>query len=127
MAKEYTPEAAHSMVSKAVERGELIRPDRCERCGSPPGDDRGIHGHHEDYSKPLDVVWLCRKCHCMRHAELSRAGIRVSSTEPSRNRVGLSWTDEELAMVRAGLRRLGYRHLPEATAMKCIIMSVVAE
>ena len=34
----------------------------CETCGSPD-----THAHHEDYSKPLNVAWLCRKCHCRLH------------------------------------------------------------
>jgi hypothetical protein len=27
-----------------------------------------LHGHHEDYSKPLAVHWLCPLCHRKRHA-----------------------------------------------------------
>lgn len=30
----------------------------CEKCG-----DKKSQAHHKDYSKPLDVVWLCRKHH----------------------------------------------------------------
>jgi hypothetical protein len=37
----------------------------CVVCGNPKTD-----GHHEDYSKVLDVVWLCRKHHMERHDEL---------------------------------------------------------
>ena len=28
---------------------------------------RALHGHHEDYSQPLEVVWLCAPCHGLRH------------------------------------------------------------
>lgn len=30
-----------------------------------------VHAHHEDYSRPLDVVWLCRCCHARRHFQLN--------------------------------------------------------
>jgi hypothetical protein len=46
-------------VSNAVRDGRLDRPNRCSRCN-----EKGrIEGHHEDYSKPLEVIWLCTLCH----------------------------------------------------------------
>lgn len=53
---------AHSMVAAAIARGDLRRPECCERCQQPSGD---IEGHHGDYSKPLEVEWLCVACHGM--------------------------------------------------------------
>jgi hypothetical protein len=50
---------ARAAVYRAVRRGTLHRPDRCTSCGA-----RGpVQGHHADYSRPLDVEWLCRRCH----------------------------------------------------------------
>lgn len=62
--------AAQAEVVKALRRGELVRPDRCSDCGKPgkPGPGTSIEGHHPDYSKPLEVEWLCRRCHKSRHA-----------------------------------------------------------
>lgn len=60
------PERKAIMVraSKAVERairvGTLTRPALCEWCG---GTGRGIQAAHKDYSRPLDVLWLCTRCH----------------------------------------------------------------
>ena len=56
----------HSVVQKAILSGRLVR-EPCSRCGAPKA-----QAHHEDYSKPLDVAWLCRKCHKQRHRELKR-------------------------------------------------------
>lgn len=57
--------AAHRAVRRALRNGSLVR-QPCERCRST---DR-IHAHHEDYSKPLTVNWLCGPCHQARHREL---------------------------------------------------------
>ena len=47
-------------VRHAIERGELT-PQPCENCGEK------AEAHHDDYSKPLDVRWLCRPCHAIEH------------------------------------------------------------
>lgn len=56
---------AHNAVAKALVKGILIR-SPCAMCGS--GD--LVHAHHDDYSKPLDVIWLCVIHHKSRHAYL---------------------------------------------------------
>ena len=64
---------ANSAVQIAIKAGLLERRP-CERvyswsgrtCGRTP-----THAHHEDYSKPLDVVWLCVRCHIRHHHHLS--------------------------------------------------------
>jgi hypothetical protein len=33
-----------------------------------------VDAHHDDYARPLDVTWLCRRHHQQRHAEMRRAG-----------------------------------------------------
>lgn len=49
--------------TKALRTGELIRPDKCELCGKHCKP----HGHHKDYNKALDVMWLCSLCHRKEH------------------------------------------------------------
>lgn len=56
--------AAHVALGNAVRDGRLIPWPVCAVpacCGRP-------HGHHPDYSRPLDVVWLCDKHHKEVHA-----------------------------------------------------------
>lgn len=57
--------AAHNAVARAVKAGKLDKRP-CQRCSAP----KAI-AHHEDYDKPLDVVWLCQPCHKQRHKELA--------------------------------------------------------
>jgi len=54
---------ARSIFYMAVSSGKIIRPSTCSKCGS----DSEIEGHHEDYNKPLDVMWLCIPCHGKEH------------------------------------------------------------
>ena len=62
-----TPNQAYSRVRTAIKNGILVRPAECNRCGVTPGfavDGRPmIQAHHHDYEKPLDVEWVCTKCH----------------------------------------------------------------
>lgn len=54
---------------KAVQRGDLV-PQPCESCGEFPvlqDGRRAVHAHHDDYSKPLEVRWLCYPCHGKEH------------------------------------------------------------
>lgn len=64
---------AHKTVRDAIRDGILERKP-CEVCGS----NERIHAHHDDYSNPLDVKWLCQKHHNERHNELRKAGLEVS-------------------------------------------------
>jgi hypothetical protein len=67
--REPVKEAARREVQEALRRGLLVRRS-CEQCGAEKG-----HAHHDDYSRPLDVRWLCRPCHTAHHAaERRRAG-----------------------------------------------------
>ena len=45
----------------AIESGKITR-QPCQVCGEPKS-----HGHHPDYSKPFEVVWLCPKHHGEQH------------------------------------------------------------
>lgn len=53
---------AHKAVRYAVACGRLTK-EPCKVCGSPE-----VGAHHEDYSRRLDVVWLC----AAHHSELHR-------------------------------------------------------
>lgn len=50
---------AHQIVASAIRAGRLVRPENCDSCFRK----RRPDAHHWDYSKPLSVEWLCRKCH----------------------------------------------------------------
>lgn len=52
---------ARIALNTAVRKGNVIR-GACEVCG-----EANSQGHHEDYAKPLDVVWLCHAHHVERH------------------------------------------------------------
>lgn len=59
--------AAYDAVRAARHRGLLAPPKECQRCEEPARYGRDgrilLHGHHADYAKPLDVEWICTKCH----------------------------------------------------------------
>ena len=55
---------AHTAVAKGLRHGTILK-EPCCRCGN----EKSL-AHHDDYDKPLDVMWLCQPCHKQRHKEL---------------------------------------------------------
>ena len=53
---------ARSLLSRRVQQGKIEKLP-CEVCGTQ----EKIDGHHDDYSKPLEVRWLCKKHHYKVH------------------------------------------------------------
>jgi hypothetical protein len=67
---------AHGLVSDAIKLGKLEKTS-CIIC-----ENEKTEGHHEDYSKPLEVVWLCDFHHKKRHRQLNKAN-RKNNEPPS--------------------------------------------
>jgi hypothetical protein len=60
--------AAHQAVQTAI-RNRSLGKAACIVCGSEKSS-----AHHEDYSRPLDVVWYCHVHHMQRHAMIAARG-----------------------------------------------------
>lgn len=56
---------ARNKVRYAVKVGNLYKPEICERCFEK----KELHGHHEDYNMPLQVIWVCAYCHKKIHKD----------------------------------------------------------
>lgn len=80
--------AAHVAVGNALRDGKLTK-QCCEVCSNPRAE-----AHHDDYTKPLEVRWLCSTHHKARHAEL-----RKIENGPS------PMTNENQALTRADLAK----------------------
>jgi len=63
--REKNPEKIEAQQStrRAIKKGLLIRPKICSKCQK----NCKPHAHHEDYSKHLDIIWLCNDCHYNHH------------------------------------------------------------
>ena len=59
--------SAHLKVRRAVKKGTLV-PMPCEVCGCLK-----VQAHHDDYSKPLSVRWLCFHHHRIEHGQITYA------------------------------------------------------
>ena len=59
---------AQKMAYAAFKLG-IIKEQACSDCGT---NNWPKEMHHTDYSKPLDITWLCRECHKRRHGKYSQ-------------------------------------------------------
>ena len=69
--------SARQQVATAVRYGRLVKTP-CVVCGDPKS-----QGHHEDYSKPMEVVWLCTRHHMERHRKLDEIAAMLEASSSS--------------------------------------------
>lgn len=74
---------AHNMVARAISSGKLVR-QACLRCGNLKS-----LAHHEDYNKPLEVMWLCQPCHKQRHKEINESCAQKTLQQNTKNNASL--------------------------------------
>ena len=59
---------AHNIANKAIQKGLIAKVEKCNRCPAT-----GLmHKHHHDYDKPLEIEWLCPKCHGLIHRKYEK-------------------------------------------------------
>ena len=56
--------AINLRVGRAIKSGKIIKPECCSICGKKGQ----TIAHHHDYSKPLNVIFVCQSCHKRIHA-----------------------------------------------------------
>lgn len=57
--------AANVLLNNAVKAGKVVP---WPVCAMPTCKTKKVEGHHPDYDRPLEVVWLCRKHHAAAHS-----------------------------------------------------------
>jgi hypothetical protein len=73
-----TKARTHRLFKDAIRNGKIIRPNQCEKCKKSCKP----HGHHEDYSKPYEVLWVCEKCHVYIHHQHKMYRERLNEEDP---------------------------------------------
>ena len=58
---------ARDVINGLIRSGKLKRQTSCSDCGCKCKPE----AHHDDYSKPLEVRWLCKQCHTSKHSEVA--------------------------------------------------------
>lgn len=53
---------ARMAIDAAIRSGRISKPSRCQGCGRSASETR-LSAHHYDYTRPLDVIWVCAACH----------------------------------------------------------------
>jgi hypothetical protein len=65
--------------------GKIDRPNNCSACGMENKiNSRGSHSvqahHHRGYDYPLDVIWLCQRCHTKADGNYGETAVKAKLT-----------------------------------------------
>jgi len=78
----YNRNWARKKLARALTTGRIQRAATCERCEIEADD---LEAHHEDYTKPLSVTWLCGSCHNIVHPHHPNRGRDGQAAVPAIN------------------------------------------
>lgn len=109
------------LVQKALKEGKLKRPRVCSQCHK----EGFIEGHHEDYSRPLEVVWLCRACHRQLHGTRKKAGLPPLMPKNDAMRISLDISDaigDQLRALQRLLARPNTRRLSQRDVLQVLVV-----
>jgi hypothetical protein len=96
-----------SKTKMAVKRKLIIKPDTCDLCKQHTK----IEAHHEDYDKPYEVIWLCRRCHIDVHRKFSTVNtLHMKSLHKARNRRTWDATGKERGQYNRYRNHPAYDH-----------------
>lgn len=93
--------AAYSEVHSALRSGRLLKPKRCARCRKA----RKVQAHHDDHAKPLEVRWLCSRCHGLGRKAVLMAYQIPADVKAKCKRDGISIRAVILSLLREWLAR----------------------
>lgn len=110
---------AYIKVRNAIKSGVLIRLP-CKVCG-----DKKSHAHHEDYAKPLDVIWLCPKHHKEEHQKMKTATLTAQQGDICLRRLasipgGKSSVISRVKCVLADGEATGHQHVVDESDAELI-------
>lgn len=54
---------AWAVLQYHVNNGDILKPTKCESCYQ----EKDLHAHHPNVTKPLYVKWVCASCHKAEH------------------------------------------------------------
>lgn len=105
---------ARARVDSEVRKGRLVRPTKCSKCKKSPAlgsDGRScIHAHHhKGYEQPLDIVWLCVKCHLAEDGRPSgEENGRAKLTEAAASDIRSSNAPRDVLLQKYGISKTQY-------------------
>lgn len=59
--------SAWNKLKYALLNKKIKKSKECQKCFRK----EKLYGHHPDYAKPLEVVWMCRGCHADEHRKIN--------------------------------------------------------
>lgn len=108
---------AHWTINNAIRYGKIVR-QPCINCGNTKS-----HAHHSDYSKPLDVIWLCHNCHWQIHGWVNKAKAKTKAIveDGPKERARNTEKHKRYKLYEAALqmRNEGYEYREIAKVLNC--------